>query len=267
MEILIAVIIVAVIGIIIGIGLSVASAFFAVPVDEREEKVRECLPGANCGACGFSGCDAYAQAIAKGETENLSLCLPGGNDTAQEIGKIMGKEAAKVLPMVAVVACNGNCENAPQKIKYEGISTCKAASLMFGGQKTCAYGCLGYGDCIKVCDNNAISICEGVARIDITKCGACQKCVGACPKGLISVLEVNKLQAFVACKNVEKGAQAQKSCKVSCIGCGKCVKTCAAGAITVENFLAKVDEAKCTGCGECVSACPKKCIELLKLEK
>ncbi len=265
MDILIAVVIVSVIGIIIGIGLSVASSFFAVPKDETEEKIRECLPGANCGACGFSGCDGYAAAIAKGETDNISLCAPGGNDTAQNIAEITGKAAEDVLPVAAVVRCNGNCNNAPLKLEYEGIKTCKAASMMFGGQKTCIHGCLGYGDCLSSCDNGAISICDGVARIDVSKCGACAKCVKACPKGLIDILPVNKKQAIVMCRNSEKGAVAQKACTVSCIGCGKCAKVCPENAITVENFLARVDASKCSGCGVCVGSCPKKCIELVTL--
>lgn len=267
MEILIAVVIVSVIGIIIGIGLSVASSFFSVPKDETEARVRECLPGANCGACGYSGCDGYAAAIAKGETENISLCAPGGNDTANAIAEITGKVAEDIVPVAAVVRCNGTCESSQEKLNYEGISTCKAASMMFGGQKSCVHGCLGYGDCMNVCDNNAISICDGVAKIDILKCSACAKCMNTCPKGLIDLLPVNKLQATVMCRNREKGAVAQKVCKVSCIGCGKCQKVCEAGAITVESFLAKVDAYKCTGCGKCSEACPKKCIEMVNLVK
>lgn len=264
MDILNAVIIVSVIGIIIGIGLSVASSFFAVPKDEMEEKVRECLPGANCGACGFSGCDGYASAIAKGETENISLCSPGGNDVASALAEITGKKADDIEPVVAVVRCNGTCENSQEKIDYDGIQTCKAASMFFGGQKSCVFGCLGYGDCMKACDCNAISICDGVARIDVSKCIACAKCLKTCPKGLIDLLPKNKMQALVMCRNAEKGAVAQKACKVSCIGCGKCQKTCENGAITVENFLAKVDSSKCNGCGACKDACPKKCIEMVK---
>lgn len=267
MDIILAVVIVALIGIIIGIGLSFASSVFSVKKDEIEEAVRECLPGANCGACGYSGCDGYALAISKGETENISLCTPGGNEVANQIAEITGKKAENIAPQVAVVACNGNCEFAPQKMDYTGIKSCKAAHLMMGGQKTCVYGCLGYGDCLSVCDNGAISICDGVARVDILKCSACKKCVSACPKGIIKVLEANKKQAIVMCKNKEKGALAQKSCKVSCIGCGKCQKNCSEGAITLENFLASIDPQKCTGCGACKDACPKKCIEIITLNK
>ena len=264
-EILSAVLIVSVIGIFVGIGLSVASKFFSVPKDETEELIRECLPGANCGACGFSGCDGYASAIAKGETENISLCSPGGNSVANQLAEITGKTAEEILPVAAVVRCKGTCENSVEKLNYQGIKTCKAASMMFGGQKTCIYGCLGYGDCMNACDNNAISICDGVARIDITKCSACAKCMKICPKGLIDLLPKNKLQALVMCRNTEKGAVAMKTCKVSCIGCGKCVKTCESGAITVENFVAKIDVSKCNGCGKCASACPRKSIELIEM--
>lgn len=262
MEILIAVIIVSVIGIIIGIGLSVASSFFSVPKDETEEKIRECLPGANCGACGFSGCDGYALAIAKGETDNISLCAPGGNGVAKALAQITGKIAEEIAPVAAVVRCNGTCENCNEKLNYEGIKTCKAASMMFGGQKACIYGCLGYGDCMNVCSENAISICDGVARVDLSKCIACGKCLKACPKGLIDLLPKGKTQAVVMCRNAEKGAVAMKACKVSCIGCAKCQKACPQNAITVENFLACVDANKCNGCGECRGVCPKNCIEL-----
>lgn len=267
MEILIAVVIVSLIGIIIGVGLSVASSFFEVPKDETEEKIRECLPGANCGACGYSGCDGYAAAIAKGETDNISLCAPGGNDTASAIGEITGKKAENIVPVAAVVRCNGTCESSEEKLNYEGITTCKAASMMFGGQKSCVHGCLGYGDCMNACENGAISICDGVAKIDILKCSACARCMNTCPKGLIDLLPVNRLQAAVMCRNREKGAIAQKVCKVSCIGCGKCQKACEAGAISVESFLARVDAYKCTGCGKCADACPKKCIEMVNLVK
>ena len=267
MDIFIAVVIIALIGIVIGIGLSVASAFFAVPKNELEEKVRECLPGANCGACGYSGCDGYAAAIAKGDEDNISLCAPGGNKTAGEIAEVTGKTAQEVVPMAAVVMCNGTCDNSPKKLEYQGINSCKAASMMFGGQKSCIYGCLGYGDCVDVCESNAISICDGVARVDVSACVGCTLCAKTCPKGLIDVLPLDKAQAVVMCKNRDKGAFAIKNCSVSCIGCGKCQKSCEEGAVIVEGFCAHVDPHKCIGCGKCVDSCPRKCIKLAKLEK
>ena len=260
MDILIPILIVSGIGLVVGVGLAVASSIFAVPKNEIEEKVRECLPGANCGACGFSGCDGYAQAIAKGETDNISLCLPGGNETVAEIAAITGKAVVEIAPVAAFVKCNGTCANASDKLEYSGIKTCKAANMMLGGEKTCRFGCLGYGDCMAVCDNGAITLCDGVARIDVQKCGACQKCAQVCPKHLIDIRPVGKLQAVVMCASQDKGPAKLKACKASCIGCGKCTKACAEGAITVESFVAKVDAEKCTGCGECAKVCPRSCI-------
>ena len=128
-QILIPVIIVAAIGLIAGLGLAIASIVFAVPVDEKAEKVRECLPGANCGACGYTGCDGYAEAVAKGEAEP-NLCIPGGSSTAAQLSIILGVKIQELEPKVAFVACGGDCENASSCAVYEGIKSCKAASLV-----------------------------------------------------------------------------------------------------------------------------------------
>ncbi len=266
-EIIIAVVIVAAIGIITGFGLSIASSVFAVKKDEKEEKIRECLPGANCGACGFSGCDGYAKALAAGEATSVSLCNPGGDDAATAIGEILGITAEKITPMAAVVMCAGDSENAKAKLEYKGVRSCKAAAQLFGGYKACVYGCLGYGDCMKACPYDAIFICNGVARVDTQKCRACKKCVNTCPKGIIEMLPLNTPQAAVICKNHDKGVETRKECTVGCIGCGKCMRACEHGAVTVENFTAKVDYTKCVGCGKCNEACPVKCIDIITLKK
>ena len=135
-SIVIAVVIVAAIGLIAGLGLAIASIVFAVPVDEKEVKVRECLPGANCGACGYTGCDGYAGALAKGETQECTLCIPGGNDTAKAIADIMGLAAGEMVPMVAAVMCQGNKHNVEEKLEYSGVKSCKIATQLFGGPKT-----------------------------------------------------------------------------------------------------------------------------------
>lgn len=267
MSILIPVVIVAVIGLIAGLGLAVASIFFAVPVDEKAEKIRECLPGANCGACGFSGCDAYASALSKGETDNCSLCIPGGNGAASEIAAIMGTTAAAITPMVAAVMCQGNHINAGFKLDYEGVESCKMATQLFGGPKFCTYGCIGFGDCVAVCPYEAIFICDGVARINPDKCRACKMCINTCPRNLIDLFPLDTLKAAVLCKNHDKGAQTRTQCKTGCIGCMKCVKACEVGAVSVENFCAKVDYAKCTGCGKCHEACPVGCIDTFEIKK
>ena len=70
--ILISVVLLGVLGIAIGLLLGVAGKFFAVEVDERVDQVRECLPGNNCGGCGFPGCDGLAEAIVSGSAEVMS---------------------------------------------------------------------------------------------------------------------------------------------------------------------------------------------------
>lgn len=264
-QIIIAVAIVAITGLVAGLGLAIASVVMAVPKDEKAEKIRECLPGANCGACGFSGCDGYAAALSKGETENTALCAPGGNDAATAIANVLGVEAGKVEPTAAVVLCKGHRQNAEEKYIYQGVDSCKMAVQLYGGPKNCTYGCVGLGDCVAACPYDAIHICDGVARVNPIMCRACQMCVRTCPKGLIEMMPLHKTVAAVTCKNHDKGAQTRKDCKVGCIGCMKCVKTCEHGAVKVENFTAHVDYSKCIGCGKCHEACPTGSIDLMRM--
>ncbi len=262
-----AVIIVAAIGLIAGLGLAIASKVMAVPVDEKAAAIRECLPGANCGACGFSGCDGYAAALSSGETEDTALCSPGGNEAAKGIAAVLGVEAGNVKPKVAVVLCQGNNQNVGTKLDYSGVESCKMAAQLFGGPKNCIYGCLGFGDCVKKCPYEAIFICDGVARINPDRCRACKMCINTCPRNLIELLPLETAQAGVFCKNRDKGAKTRKQCAVGCIGCMKCAKVCENGAITVENNVAHVDYEKCIGCGKCAEACPVKAVNLVKITK
>lgn len=256
--IVLAVIIVAAIGLIAGIGLSLAAIFFATPVDEKFEKVREALPGANCGACGYSGCDGYAKALCDGSAVN-GLCSPGGADSAKVIGEILGSGAVEMVRKTAVVRCIGTLDNTTDKMEYEGIKSCAAAMQHFGGVSGCSYGCMGIGDCVNECDYNAISICNGAAHIDYDLCKACGKCVKACPKNLIELVPYSQ-KKMVRCRNADKGGVTRKVCTAGCIGCMKCQKNCEAGAITVANSLASIDLSKCTNCGKCAEVCPSKCI-------
>ena len=258
MEILIPVIIVAAIGLIAGIGLSLASKYLSDPPDEKFEAIREALPGANCGACGYNGCDDYANAVKEGIAEP-SFCIPGGKDTASALSEILGIKI-DVEQKVAFVGCQGNCNNANLKYNYSGMQSCAAASALFGGQLECSFGCLGFGDCAKVCEENGITIVDGLAKINYAMCKACGKCITACPKKLISFTPVSP-SLKVLCKNTDKGAKAMKVCKTSCIGCTKCVKNCEFDAIKVENFLAVIDPEKCTACGKCKEVCPRGCIQ------
>lgn len=263
--VLIAVSVVAGIGLIIGLVLAVASVVMAVPKNEKAEAVLELLPNANCGACGYSGCAGYAEALAKGEAK-VGLCSPGGEECAKKISAVLGVAGSSVELKTALVHCMGSCDNTENKAIFQGINSCVAASKIGGGVTSCSYGCIGLGDCAKACPYNAINVCSGVAIIDKNKCKGCSVCISTCPRELISFVP-HKDQAVVRCSNCDKGAITRKLCKTGCIGCQKCVKVCEAGAVTVKNFCAFVDSNKCTGCQKCVENCPQGCITYFDSDK
>jgi electron transport complex protein RnfB len=262
--ILLPILIVAGIGLLAGLILAVASIVMAVPKDEKAEAIQELLPGANCGACGYSGCSGYAEALSKGEAKP-GLCSPGGAETAKAIAELLGSGDVEVEYKTALVHCMGSYDNTTDKMEYDGIISCAAAAQLAGGITSCRFGCMGLGDCMKACQYDAITVCNGVASINPERCKGCGQCVAACPKGLISFVPLKK-QAVVRCANCDKGAMTNKVCKVGCIGCMKCVKVCETGAVKVENFHATVDPVKCTGCGNCVETCPRHCITLLDVK-
>ena len=249
------------IGLLIGLILSIASIVMAVPKDEKAEKLLNALPGANCGACGYSGCSGYADALAKGKAE-IGLCAPGGLSCAKELSSIMGVETGSMEKKVAAVRCMGSCDNTSNKAEYSGIKSCAAAIKIGGGLTSCSFGCLGFGDCESVCPYDAIRVCNGVAIVDNDKCRACSMCVKECPRGLISLVPY-KNSAVVRCSNRDKGALTRKVCTAGCIGCKKCEKGCPVGAVKVTDFCASIDPELCTGCGVCADNCPQHCITYL----
>ena len=254
MNILLPVIIVGVIGLVAGVGLSVASKLMAVPVDENVEKIRESLPGANCGACGYSGCDGYAAAVASGEA-SPDKCAPGGETAAKAMSEILGVEIS-TEPKVAFIACNGNSEITNFKYNYTGMNSCTAASLLHAGPLECSFGCIGLGDCAKICPFGAISIENGRTFVCEDLCMGCGKCAAACPKGLITILPKNR-KVTVACSNKQKGAPVVKMCKASCIACTMCEKQCENGALKIVDNLAVIDYSLCNGCGKCKEICKR----------
>ncbi len=247
-------------GLLFGILLSIASSVFAVHVDERIEKIANVLPGANCGGCGFAGCNAYADAIVT-KGVSCALCSPGGKEAFDSISEIMGT-SSEFVKKVATIKCAGGCSEAVERYNYAGLSDCRAAMRIGGGQKACDFACIGLGTCVHLCLANAITIQNGIAHFDPDKCGGCGRCVQSCPKKIIEILPIEK-KYYVLCSSQHKGAEMKGICSVGCIGCGICVKNCEAGAITLENNLAHIDPDKCIGCGICAEKCPKKIIKSL----
>lgn len=259
-------IIVAAVGLIAGIILTIAAKLMFVPVDERVAAIEEVLPGANCGACGFAGCSDYAKALGNDADVSTSLCPVGGAAVASQIAEIMGVAGGDVDPKIAMVMCKGTLEATRQIEELDRIHSCKSAKMFYGGNWACPYGCLGMGDCADACQFDAIRVVDGVAQIDREKCVGCEACMKACPNHIIQM--VGKKNLFVvACQSKAKGAQTRKACTAGCIGCMKCQKICKFEAVTVENNLATIDYDKCKNCGMCAKECPTGAILSFRKKK
>ncbi|KYL01972.1 electron transporter RnfB [Fusobacterium necrophorum subsp. funduliforme] len=259
--IVIAVVILGVTGLAMGLFLAFAAKKFEVQIDPKIEEIIGILPGANCGGCGYPGCSGYASAIVE-EGAAMTLCSPGGASVAAKIGDIMGASVdTSGEKVVARVLCQGDNTFSKKRFDFDGeLKTCSAVTLYAGGDKSCKYGCLGYGDCERVCPVGAIVVNEkGIASVDEEACISCGLCVKACPKSVIAMTPAAK-KVTVKCMSKDKGGDAKKACGIACIGCGMCQRTCPFGAIEVSNNLAKIDPAKCKNCQLCVVVCPTKAI-------
>lgn len=237
---------------------------FKVYEDPRIDEVEEALPAANCGGCGFPGCRNFAETLVKSDSWDDLFCPVGGNDVMANAAAIMGKEAIEQAPKVAVVRCNGTPEFRPRVTEYDGAPTCAIAHSLYSGEGGCPFGCLGCGDCVVVCNFDAIHM-DPLTDLPVVvddKCTACGACVDACPRNIIELRKKNKKdrKIFVSCINEEKGAVAKKNCSVACIGCSKCFKVCKYDAITMENNKAFIDSEKCVLCRKCVPECPTSAI-------
>jgi Na+-translocating ferredoxin:NAD+ oxidoreductase RNF subunit RnfB len=245
---------------VFGIGLAMAAKRFAVKIDPRIEQVKDVLAGAHCGACGYPGCEQYAEAVVKHEDVAPNLCTPGGARAIDAVARITGKIAEKTDPICSRIMCQGGFKNSEKRYKYEGVADCRAAVLAGGGDKSCLYGCLGYGTCVSVCPFDAIHMGDNdLPIVDIGKCTGCRKCETACPKNVIEVLPAGKA-VLVACHSKDKGGVVRKNCEIGCIACGKCVKVCPYDAPSVADNLATIDLEKCQVCGLCIEPCPTDAI-------
>lgn len=234
-----------------------ASKKFHVDVDERVLAVIDELPGANCGGCGYVGCGEYAEAVVL-EKEEVNLCTVGGASCAQSVAGIMGVEVGAVLPYRPIVHCGAHFDDRLGRSEYRGESGCAAANLVTDVQG-CTYGCLGFGDCTRVCQFDALHVVDGLATVDYEKCVGCGACAKVCPRNIITITPFKSDQVLaVSCSNKDKGKDVTAVCNVGCIGCGQCART--SNLFKIENNLSTIDyDAYTPDClPELLDAC-KKC--------
>ncbi|MDR3284144.1 MAG: RnfABCDGE type electron transport complex subunit B [Treponema sp.] len=247
---------------VLGFLLGFFKKIFYVPVDERVAKVRAVLPGANCGACGYPGCDGFAAAVVDGKAP-VNACAAGGEATTNAVGDVLGI-AALLEQRDGLFACQGNKGLALANGEYVGLKSCAAAKLSTNGTKLCPYGCIGFGDCVSVCTFNALYLGDdGLPHINYWNCTGCGVCATVCPQHLLSTAPTQRLGAVALCSNHSTNkASVLKQCKAGCIKCGKCEKSCHVKAITLVNGVPVVDYEKCTSCGDCVVGCPTHVLKL-----
>ncbi len=244
--------------------LGVFRKIFHVEVNPLISEIREVLPGTNCGACGYPGCDGYAAAAACGRAPP-NLCSVGGSAAASKVGALLGQNVS-AENRLAVLACQGTCEAAPPKGEYNGVQTCRAARISAGGTKLCNWGCLGFGDCVQVCPFDAIRLGpDGIPHVDYGACTGCGICVKECPQRVLLLQPSQRKGVIALCSNRNPVKSAVlKTCKAGCIKCGKCEKICPEGAIKVVNGIPEVDYLRCNSCGKCVTGCPTGVLKLLE---
>jgi H+/Na+-translocating ferredoxin:NAD+ oxidoreductase subunit B len=248
-------------GIVFGFALAAAALRFRVPVNPLVERAREVLPAANCGACGYAGCQAYAEAVVEKGDVPPNLCVPGRGAVAKVLGQLTHKDVGAVADRIVVMRCHGTSAFAKTEADYAGIKTCSAATLVFGGPKSCKNGCLGLGDCVRACPFDALAIgAEGIAVVDTDKCTGCGLCVPVCPKELFDLYPRNR-RVELSCVAKETKSVVRATCMVGCTLCRKCVSKCPAGAITWDGTTIHIDHDLCLAygpsCNEaCVDICP-----------
>ena len=248
-------------GLFFGIALASAARKFHVPTNPLVEEVRENLPSANCGACGYAGCQTYAEKVVEDENVSPSLCTPGGKVVAIDISRLTHKTMGEIKEVVAMLRCSGTDSVARKQAEYDGIHTCSAANLSFGGAKACKYGCLGLGDCVRVCAFDAMKIGDsGIVEIDYTKCTGCGLCIPTCPKACL-VSYPRQHRVALTCQSKDKGKAVKDTCQVGCIQCQACIKKCPAHAITMTDTGLEIDHVACMAYGPsceeiCVTVCP-----------
>ncbi|HEX68562.1 MAG TPA: RnfABCDGE type electron transport complex subunit B [bacterium] len=257
-----ALILMSVLGLVFSLILVISDRLFRVEEDKRLKVILEVLPGINCGACGYPSCRQAAEALLKGEADP-GVCVAGGEEVAKKLVSILGGGInTERVKKVAVLHCGAKSKKRKKSAHYEGIESCLAAHIT-GAEEACFYGCLGYGDCEKVCPVNAISLKDGLPEIDHEKCVGCGKCVEVCPRNLFELVPYEKPLYWVACNNPEPGKKVKEVCSKGCIGCKLCSKL-SDGVFEIENNLARINrdksKEKSVDWEKVAEKCPSHCI-------
>lgn len=254
-------------GAVFGFILAYANKKFAIEVNPLIHLVEDVLPKGQCGACGYAGCMAYAEAVVLDAAVAPNLCIPGKAEVANLVADLTGKKAEATAPRIAFVSCAGSPELARSAYKYQGIADCDAAALLMGGPKICKNGCLGYGTCVKACVFDALVMgANHLPQVNAAKCTGCGACEKVCPKKVIKLIPPDA-HVSVKCNTREKGAIAKKSCSVACISCTLCLRECPHTAIKMENNVPVINHKICIEqCNEakCLVKCPTKAIIAIK---
>lgn len=239
--------------------LALASRFLRVDENPRVEEVLEALPGANCGSCGYAGCEGYAVAVVTSEEVPANLCTVGGSAVAEEVARLAGKAASAVEPTLAFRRCSRVEGNVKRSYEYIGASTCASAAILEGGPYQCTWACLGFGDCMRACPFDAMFIKDGMVEVIDSKCMSCGHCVTACPRGIMQLIP-RRSRVMVHCATREKLKDVSEVCDVGCINCLKCLKTCPADAIRYDKRRIEIDHTACLAYGpDCAEACAEAC--------
>jgi Na+-translocating ferredoxin:NAD+ oxidoreductase RNF subunit RnfB len=230
-------------GLLLATVLVIANRLLFVYEDPRIDDVEDMLPKANCGACGSPGCRPFAEGLISGKYDPAQ-CTVNSKEMNKYIADFLGVTMGNLEKRVARLACAGGDHVAYIRASYEGMKTCRGAALIAGGGKGCAWGCLGFGDCETECDFDAIHMTRlGLPVVNEERCTACGDCVEVCPKDLFELHPVSH-QLFVACRNLEKGDEAEAECEVICTACERCAMDSPEGLITIRNNLAVIDYSK-----------------------
>lgn len=241
MTLLLAILTMGGLGLLFAAGLAIADKKLRVEEDPKIAKVNDALPGVNCGACGYAGCNDFAVNVVEGNAD-VTGCPVGGSDTARDVAMIMGVEAGSTTKMLPIILCKGgNSEAVNKMVKYYGPLSCSAMDIVSGGEKHCMYGCLGAGDCVEACPFDAMIMNhDGIPEVVPELCTSCGICVKSCPRDIIEMHPIDR-DVFVFCKNQDDAKTAKEVCNVACVACGICAKK-SDGAIEIINNVGVIKD-------------------------